>query len=133
MASDDVTPALTPEQWASTPKVYFREPTSRYPNGPIDEATSYGVELVAKNGLAVWDDSWGLTVGATERHALAALALHGQPFGFTHEMLDGLKALADLSCTCGVVTSEDSDRWDVAMVQVPLLIERIKALLPPKV
>lgn len=62
-------------------------------------------------------------IGREQCHALAALALYGQPWGFTHEMVDELKELAEF--WSGFMRSEPSDAYQA--------IERIKALLPPRV
>jgi len=69
----------------------------------------------------------------SRRHAVAALALHGQPFGFTHRDLEALSRCAD-----------DAERWAAqhgwgdpgdagykAMKHVRTIRERIAALLPP--
>ena len=54
------------------------------------------------------------------RHAQAAVALHGQSFGFTRDMLRALRELGHPSQTI-----EDMDLANVA-------IDRIEALLPPE-
>jgi hypothetical protein len=59
-----------------------------------------------------------------ERHAIAALALHGQPFGFTWEDVDWLRAMADWAEEYGVAA--DGPAW------VNALADRIAALLPPR-
>lgn len=64
-------------------------------------------------------------------HSKAALYLHNQPFGFTHEDVD---ALAD--CLPGDVESEDDyvERcYDPAQVdRAYAALAKIKALLPPR-
>lgn len=51
------------------------------------------------------------------RHAIAALALYGQPFGFTRDDVDNLR---------GIVLGGEVGRW------LESLADRIEALLPPK-
>jgi hypothetical protein len=67
---------------------------------------------------------------AGNRHALAALALHGQPFGFTWDDVDAIERVVaggelqgSLSPLSAVARQNDRLRW---------LIDRIAALLPPK-
>lgn len=56
----------------------------------------------------------------TNDHALAALALHGQRFGFTREMVKAIRACAEFSGP-----DRDSELADAAA-------ECIEALLPPE-
>ena len=130
--TEEIKPALTEEQWASIPnKVYFREPRvtteAKYglPVGYVlDEG--YGVELTEGGAMDVWDDSWAIQVSAENRHALAALALHNQSFGFTWEDVDALVSLRD----------DAADKpWHDAHYHASVLAslaQRITALLPPR-
>lgn len=67
-----------------------------------------------------------------ERHALAALALHGQPFGFTREELDYLRVV----CEWGVESLQAQHRiavdGDSRVVGARRALAKIAALLPPK-
>jgi hypothetical protein len=71
--SEDIKPALDPTEWvrAIDPAYHWARysPESR--------------RVLIPNG----DDR--------VLHATAALALYGQPYGFTHAMVDGIRALAD--------------------------------------
>lgn len=95
-------PALTPEEWA----------------GPFPVERHDWLAGVKSRGdgslrlyLAV---KWTPMDEADSLHALAALALHGQPFGFTWEDVDWLESLEG----CGL--------------HVVSLRDRIAALLPPR-
>lgn len=89
--SEPITPALTPEEWGVAGK-YAPEPPH------IDRRSAWGAML----------DADGVSIGSTfdnakgrhaplrdgERHALAALCLYGQRFGFTPEDVAELQDLA---------------------------------------
>lgn len=109
--SDEVKPALTAEEWVGHP---------RY-NGTEYHITGVTVELLDGNSrLAVNGDEYSWE--NQSRHALAALALHGQPFGFSREDVRNLGLLAD--------DLRDFDRY--AYDHLKSLIARIRALLPPE-
>ena len=97
-----IEPALTPEEWQEE----LASPTL----GQRIESAAGGASL---DGFA-----------GPLRHALAALALQGQPYGFTREDADGLRALAES------LLRNLGDKVPVA----PLLslADRIEALLPPR-
>ena len=81
----------------------------------------------SENMLWAFDDSWAVTLPAGRRHALAALCLHGQPFGFTREMCE---AIRELVRRLGAV---DPDLGHVFMIGEALeTADRIEALLPPE-
>lgn len=126
--TDAIKPALTPEQWAQAPKVYLREPRHvvRGPgrgglpsHGMSDEG--FGVELANDGSMWVWDDSNGASVDADRRHGLAALALHGQVFGFTRDDVEDLRWIATEFVVPGTGAS----------VRLQGMADRIEALLPP--
>lgn len=117
---DQVKPALTLEEWR-LPKVMFRP-------GRHDEG--YGIELIATGDrkhfvnadtwAVVFDGSWAVALSNPVRHKLAALALHGQPFGFTREDVGFLRGLwRELALA--------SDYEAVRHIAT-----RIEALLPPE-
>jgi hypothetical protein len=88
-----IEPALTPQEW--------EENWKHLPQG---------VRLPAAPDTP--DEWWGTP------HRIAALALYGQPFGFTHEDVVLLR----------------SSSWDVEEggEALRMLASRIKALLPPE-
>lgn len=91
--SDNVKAALTPEEWEGEPGW----PILVHQHGQVDtEAT------------------------VAYRHRMAALALHGQPFGFTRE---------DVRLLSGLGTALTNYHGIVA---VESLMGRIAALLPPE-
>jgi hypothetical protein len=99
---------LTPEEWASYPKVYFRRPRGQ--DGHVYNE-GYGVEIApSEDGdvLWVWDDSWAVTIQHADRHKLASVALARQPYGFTW---------GDVAALKGVGMTD--------------LADRVAALLPP--
>lgn len=119
---DGVAAALTPEEWATLPlKVYFRPPKWRTALGyshMVDEG--WGIELHEDGALWVWDDSWAVSLAAGHRHAVAAVALHGQPFGFTRE---------DVVALLGMAMGGVDPEYQEAVCRS--LASRIEALLPP--
>ena len=63
-----------------------------------------------------------------DRHALAALCLHEQPFGFRRDDVEGLRELAKQY-------DDDADNYEItgpAAVWLTSLADRIEALLPPE-
>jgi hypothetical protein len=76
-----IRPALTDEEWAK--------------RGKKDGVGGYVAIHEGGYVVGVGDDSGDMaTVGSHLRHALAALALYNQPFGFTQEGLDALERCA---------------------------------------
>jgi hypothetical protein len=82
----------------------------------------------------VWENDGQMWYGdeypVQNRHGLAALALYGQPFGFTWDDVDAIERVVaggelqgSLSPLSAVARQNDRLRW---------LIDRIAALLPPK-
>lgn len=105
--SEPLKPALTPEEW-----VKLEGPIGKEGFAPFD----------IRGGLLYLPDSYMEWAPSNrERHALAALCLHEQPFGFTRNDVRLLNALV---CT---------DRaWMNARKEILDLIARIEALLPPE-
>jgi hypothetical protein len=91
--SDAIPPALTPARWAS------------YRRLCEDIGGSPSTEMLGDH--------------AETEHELAALALHGQPFGFTYADVGNLRMAAELV---------GSPRAGALLLD---LAERIAALLPP--
>lgn len=115
----EIKPALTPEEWASRD----RQDVCIDHAGRI--AISSEVWMDNSDG-----DAYRVSVTATiddveGRHAIAAFALHGQPFGFTWEDVRRLRELDG--------HWESRDGGPLAPATWPgALADRIAALLPPR-
>lgn len=96
MTDPEIPPALTPDEWRS--KAYFS----------LFSAWMDGDRLMMGDGEEA---------NAPDRHAVAALCLFGQRFGFTHADVRGLRMLAGAHPAFGGALDE--------------LAARIAALLPP--
>ena len=94
MTGEKITPALTPEEWRLA-RLWH---AGKMPGGKV-------------RGMVVLD------LPETHRHGAAAVALYGQPFGFTREDVEALRGLAA----------------DLHPYNEPFysLADRIEALLPP--
>jgi hypothetical protein len=113
-------PALTPEEWA--------EPYSTFDD-------EHGIwPIVDDDGfLLSCDDSYYSTLlSPGERHALAALCLHGQPFGFTWDDVALLREAAGYveACRTAIRTIQGAKRGREGYDEVMDLASRIEALLP---
>lgn len=112
-------PALTAEEW--------RDEICDRPSGVVDSWSRVGVSHSVPGGLYVEelqpDYCAAVHVDPRARHALAALALYGQPFGFTHGDLDviqsGVLALREANCP---LCAEELEK----------VADRLRALLPPE-
>lgn len=82
--TDDIQPALSPEEW-KTQRIDFPELAA---TGGMGESI-----IIQRNpvGLLVSRDC---VVPPSKQHALAALCLYGQPFGFTQRDVDEMSDLA---------------------------------------
>ena len=115
---DEIKPALTPEEWA------VRKRPQYYQEQPCIRLSSDGKELrlsedVVRDGEVVDESPWLVVDDAASRHALAALALHGQPFGFTRE---------DVKALNGLIAYLHIHHFDVA--DIASITARVAALLP---
>lgn len=114
--SDEVRPALSPQEWSR------------------NEVFSYGrrgPRIAADEDSIEFDDGIDPQHGASfreRRHAVGALALHGQPFGFTWADVDAIRREVSL------IRSETSPRMqdDPATARQSTIADRIAALLPPR-
>ncbi len=115
--NDSVKPALTSEEWGiDTPGV---ERDGLLMFVPQDSSLVV-VGLVGEAGIGI---------GGDDLHCLAALALHNQPYGFTHEDVVGLRSTVE--------AMESGDWGIVEYLRAPIntlnsLADRIAALLPPR-
>lgn len=118
--SDEITPALSAEEWGA-----FQNDDPEVTCGKVWDDGCYvtlgpdglGVEYGAPDGAA-----YGMS--AERRHAIAALALHGQPFGFTREDVEVLR--------CAQSVLDTLDGYDDESIGCGSLAARIAALLPPE-
>lgn len=122
--SEDITPALTKEQWERKDVQGNAEPWARI-NDSLDIYATRG-------GLDLWRDTdYEGCSGHHDRidnpHGLAALCLYGQPFGFTHDDLRRLRDAPELYG--GLQGSKLEKEWYAFLDS---LAARIAALLPPE-
>lgn len=120
--SEPIAPALTPAQWASCIRVgTSKNLTWGNPSTASGRINFHGVfdpfESFHDGG---GEYSNSLTVHPDHRRALAALALDGQPYGFTREDVTLLAQLADNAI------------WKEGVEGAENLAARIAALLPPE-
>lgn len=120
--SDDVKPALTAEQWK---ELLFTDGDSQvelYNRGPMHVLRVRGL-----HGEYSLNHSVYTTPNAG--HAVAALALHAQPYGFTWDDVDTLIGMAEwLEATMDVDPGQTVPRAERARD----IATRITALLPPR-
>lgn len=113
MTDTEITPALTPDEWA------------RRANGDA---------RLSNNNTLVYDSIYTIV---DNRHALAALALHGQPFGFTRDDLEVVREQRLMRETDRMVCEEKcefsaTDRAERDVARLAALEAKIAALLPPE-
>jgi hypothetical protein len=126
---DEIRPALTPEEW----KALRWRANKEVGGGPETAMDEVGCD-VQRDSTNYLDFEWSdLKCDPRElRHALAALALHGQPFGFTRQDVQMLLARA------GDVEAEERDLSPLSPIASEVapayrnLAARIAALLPPE-
>jgi hypothetical protein len=110
-----VKPALTPEEWQERQEY---DPA----HGDWGHEDCEVCELARR---------WFAGASPAERHAAAARALHGQPFGFTWEMVDLLRKIAD-EMHEAINAGADAPMVSETGVDVGTIADRIAALLPPR-
>lgn len=108
----EIQAALTPEEWARFAANMGRLDIEILKN-LFDGRPHITIAFRVRNGDEIFSFEHG------ERHALAALCLHGQPFGFTQEDVELLRRSAENELSGG--TAE----------RLSGLADRIAALLPP--
>lgn len=123
----EIRPALTPEQWKDLNGPMFFYGASRddgcsfvYFDGEAPDGLS--ISLAAKKGTPE-QERFPIELPHEDRHALAALALYGQPFGFTQ---------GDVAMLFGIAHHFQAFPGDRAYTdRIAGLAKRIAALLPP--
>lgn len=115
-----IQPALTPGEWAGRDAPPHNPgPSIARPGEGYIPTAAHGAGISQHDGTPyVWDQSQSVDVPADIRHAVAALTLHGQPFGFTWADVDLLRNRM----------TPPTPR-DLALGE---LADRIAALLPPR-
>lgn len=116
MDADKPEPALSPDEWATRTH-------HRTEGQPITIRASGGANV---EWLELGDQAhvWG-----RDRHAVAALALYHQPYGFTWEDVDLLRSAAD---DAEWEARPYPDGCADARADLDDLADRIEALLPPR-
>lgn len=118
--SDEVQPAMTAEEWATK-----RVARDGYPQCAIVECeVRFRGEKKFERGkwFALFSGDGEDVLRPATAHAIAALALHGQPFGFTRDDLAALRQACKYQW--GLNRQEESVLYSLAA--------RIAALLPPE-
>lgn len=136
---EKIEPALTPEEWASQREGrWVTESVAREHGGfgagelrhDLFTRMWYdsveGVRVTVEQETGYEED---ITIPHAAYHALAALCLHGQPFGFTREMAAALEMCVR---NFDGVDIEDAQYHEGAGDLAREAIARIAALLPPE-
>jgi hypothetical protein len=115
-----IEPALTPEEWADESGL-----------GACEREDCYLYRARGLNGVVVCTGANAATnatlvPAGPSCHALAALCLHGQPFGLTWDHVDALRACADDSES---EWNEPRPHW-IGVTRAAA--DLIAALLPPR-
>lgn len=113
--TDQIPSALTAEEWAA--KRIVEDSDGKEPYG-------YGYAELQDGSFVAGEPGGGHSAGVftSRRRAIAALCLHGQPFGFTQEDVKGLRNIAE-------AIAEDFEPPDPFLLSIA---NRIVALLPPR-
>ena len=127
-----IKPALTAEEWAHLEMA--GEGAKRRSGDRTDTLFAYVlrepseyIEGSVGDLMIAWNGDCSLPASPSARHALAALCLHGQTYGFTREdvaLLRGLGLYAEPRAL-------DIVFGEAAATRIASLADRIEALLPP--
>lgn len=124
--SEPIKPALTPEEWPSLAKKFYRREVDC--RSITIARPDWGVFMLQERPKPLGEPGYDYyriaAVSPEECHALAALALYGQPFGFTREDVVLVR----------VVAEEWSGDMSISGYTARLnsIAKRIEALLPPE-
>lgn len=117
MSDEAVTPALTAEEWGDS-------------SGSWIKRDAFELEWGNDGALDMYGPGFGFAFGPEDSgdlHALAALALHGQPFGFTRGDVELVRDCIGMEWDRGT-----RDQCDQMERRLESLAARIAALLPPE-
>lgn len=119
--TEKIEPALTPEGWE-------RFGADR-PGGFVEKFRDLFVGRPTRNMAFKVKGETVQVIELEEAHAIAAIALYGQPFGFTREMAQALRDMHEAAPE-GVATTR---QWEAIKGDLLLAVaDRIEALLPPE-
>ena len=131
--TEQIKPALTAEEWALWVQHRRAGKDSGWFDSRLSEREEMRLFVDERDGVFRVNGDWGVSdagpqgINIEERHALAALALHGQPFGFTPDDLNTLYLAAEAIEVTGPIIPS------AAIVdRLARLADRINALLPPE-
>ena len=113
--TEEIKPALSAEEWRELRRGGGMSIEGEHLVLTVDSGQYYNVR-----------DAYG----PPDRHALAALALHGQPFGFSRDDAEILRAWSKL-WDYPIRDSELERRFGGVADKLRDLADRIAALLPP--
>lgn len=118
----EIKPALSPEEWGEAQDDDY-----------LKDDAEYGQPLV---GIGIGYTTGYLRTGMLHNpftpHALAALCLHGQTFGFTWADVDLLKSAEDEALGWAEIEGAWEREHTEEAMAFALLAKRIAALLPPR-
>lgn len=138
----DLKPALTAEEWGRAWDVLLCHLSDNFRNDrehmwlALYEDGTFALGNRAGDGFFSVEN-----ISVESRHRMAALALYGQPFGFTHEDVRDLRKQADAlelsyALAAAFVPPSDHQRDTPAVSAMAdrfrALADRIAALLPPE-
>jgi hypothetical protein len=125
--SDEIRPALTAEEWARHGFEHGPITAERFRDLFVGRPTkNVGVRIDHLNAKHL---TWVSDTPA-DCHALAALCLHGQSFGFTHKELAALRKLDDTD-RAYVFLDRDDGSDESGEPFIASALAKIAALLPP--
>lgn len=125
--SEPIKPALSAEGWERILRPKFPLGLSAAYIEREHPAPPTTAEVIRQQLLILQSDQYGhYTYPETDDyHALAALALHGQPFGFTREDVTALRNVANS-------LDVDDPTYEATLEVIASLTDRVSALLPPE-
>lgn len=138
-AMASLSPALTPEQWQERDYRQRAAEIDAWAKGSadrqaIDDATQYAAKLGLSAGgdcvIVMSRAHESVLVPPPARHALAALALHGQPYGFTPADLAQLRRAAEWAASSARAGGKGGAAREAAAI-IGRVATLVGALLPP--